>query len=131
MNQLLYATAVGLEPYVFIGEFIFAEATGCEHGGPEALHPACCDLDTPFCVRLSSLLVSPLLASRPPVIATRLLLLAAAEPNTAGRYLLLQGDSRTMMPRTVTTCGTTISTSQAPTGSVRRMFLVGHCARSR
>lgn len=32
LNQLLYARAAGLEPYVYIGEFIFSEGTGCEHG---------------------------------------------------------------------------------------------------
>jgi hypothetical protein len=31
-NQILFARAVGLEPYVHIGEYVFAEGRACEHG---------------------------------------------------------------------------------------------------
>ena len=31
-NQILYARAVGLDPYVFIGEYVFAQGRACEHG---------------------------------------------------------------------------------------------------
>ena len=31
-NQILFARSIGLEPYVFIGEHVFAEGRTCEHG---------------------------------------------------------------------------------------------------
>jgi len=32
INQVLYARAKGLEPFVYVGELVFAEGTSCEHG---------------------------------------------------------------------------------------------------
>lgn len=32
INQVLYARAKGLEPFVYVGELAFAEGTACEHG---------------------------------------------------------------------------------------------------
>ena len=32
VNQVLFARAMGLEPYVFVGEHVFAEGRACEHG---------------------------------------------------------------------------------------------------
>ena len=32
INQVLYAQTIGLVPYVFIGEYVFAEGRACEHG---------------------------------------------------------------------------------------------------
>lgn len=38
-NQVLYARASGLEPYVFVGELLFSDTAGCEHGF-QAYHEA-------------------------------------------------------------------------------------------
>jgi hypothetical protein len=32
INQVLFARAVGLEPYVFVGEYVLADTRSCEHG---------------------------------------------------------------------------------------------------
>ena len=40
INQVLYARAKGLEPFVYVGELVFAEGTSCEHGPQPYFDPA-------------------------------------------------------------------------------------------